>query len=304
MADTTPPPTPADRSLTAPLWAARILWTATGIVLALAVDRTEGMAASGALMAAWWTVVAGVLVALVVPGCLGLTLVRFAVPGSVPAAVLLVAATASDDAVSMALSAGGAVLVVAMSALVLWSGFGEAMVQGSAYGHERRLPLRPPVAHTVAIIASWCIWTTVATLAVAAAADDRPAAAAGLAAAGIGGGAVLVRSIHRFSRRWLVLVPAGLVVHDHVVLGETLMVPRQSVASARLAPAGTEALDLTGPAAGFAIEVAVRSAATVLLAADRLHPRGVAVHATSFLVAPSRPGRALRAAAAHRLPVG
>ena len=37
-------------------------------------------------------------------------------------------------------------------------------------------------------------------------------------------GAVLWRTYHRFALRWLVLVPAGVVVHDPVVLGETLMV--------------------------------------------------------------------------------
>ena len=77
-------------------------------------------------------------------------------------------------------------------------------------------------------------------------------------------GAVLWRTYHRFALRWLVLVPAGVVVHDPVVLGETLMVLRPAVAGARLAPADTGAADLTGPAAGFAIEVSVHEAATVL----------------------------------------
>jgi hypothetical protein len=75
------------------------------------------------------------------------------------------------------------------------------------------------------------------------------------------------------------------------------------VAGARLAPADTGAADLTGPAAGFAIEVSVHEAATVLFAADREHPRGRAIHATAFLVAPTRPGRALRALAEHRIAV-
>lgn len=303
MAETADAPV-AERTLAASLWGARALWAATGVAVAVALDRTEGLASTTALTAVWWAVVAGVLVALLVPGCLGLTLVRFAVPACVPSAALVVVSVASDSAASAAVGVAGTVLAAASSALVLWSGFGEAMAQGSAYGHERRLPLRPPVAHSMAIVASWCIWATVTTLAAVAAAAGRTVAAGALAAVALGGGAVLVRSVHRFSRRWLVLVPAGLVVHDHVVLGETLMVPRQSVAAARLAPAGTEALDLTGPAAGYAIEVAVRSPATVLLAADRRNPRGRAVHAQSFLVAPSRPGRALRAAAAHRLPVG
>ena len=63
------------------------------------------------------------------------------------------------------------------------------------------------------------------------------------------------RRWHKLSRRWFVLVPTGVVVHDHLVLAETLMMRRNEVVGLRLAPADTEALDLTGPAAGHAVEV-------------------------------------------------
>jgi hypothetical protein len=108
---------------------------------------------------------------------------------------------------------------------------------------------------------------------------------------------------HRLSRRWLVLVPAGLVVHDHMVLGETLMVQRPNVALARLALADTQAADLTGPAAGHAVEVTVREMVLAVLPSTRENPKGKALHVASFLVAPSRPGRALQAMAAAKLPV-
>jgi hypothetical protein len=95
-----------------------------------------------------------------------------------------------------------------------------------------------------------------------------------------------------------------VVVHDSLVLGETLMVHRPNVASARLAVAGTEAADLSGPAAGHAVEVAVREPVLALLPASAAHPTGRAIHMRAFLVAPTRPGRALRAMASSRLPVG
>ena len=98
-------------------------------------------------------------------------------------------------------------------------------------------------------------------------------------------------------------VPAGLVIHDHLVLAETAMFPQRSIGHLGLALAGTEAADLTGPAAGNAIEIGFTDLPTVVLAGTRAKPAGTALHVRSVLVAPSRPGRALTAAAT-RLPVG
>ena len=109
---------------------------------------------------------------------------------------------------------------------------------------------------------------------------------------------------HRLSRRWLVLVPAGLALHDPVVLGETLMLRRSEVAWIRLAPADTDAADLTGPATGHAIEVGTEALVTALLAPTRQQPHGRAIHLTAFLTSPTRPGRALMAAGRRHLPIG
>jgi hypothetical protein len=101
-----------------------------------------------------------------------------------------------------------------------------------------------------------------------------------------------------------VLGPIGVEIHDPLVLAETVMLRRQELAGIRLAPADTEAADLTGPATGHAVEISTHESTTVIHAATPKTPRGTAIHLRSCLVAPSRPGRALRAAAAKRLPVG
>jgi hypothetical protein len=99
-------------------------------------------------------------------------------------------------------------------------------------------------------------------------------------------------------------VPAGLALHDPVVLGETLMLRRSEIASIRLAPVDTNAADLTGPTTGNAIEVGAAVAVTALLAPTRQQSRGRAIHLTAFLASPTRPGRALLAARKRGLPVG
>ena len=100
------------------------------------------------------------------------------------------------------------------------------------------------------------------------------------------------------------VVPVGLVIHDQLVLAETLMLRRQEIAGVRLAPGDTQAADLTGPAAGHAVEISTVEPVTALFAATPKQPRGTAIHLTACLVSPTRPGLALSAAAARRLPVG
>jgi hypothetical protein len=101
-----------------------------------------------------------------------------------------------------------------------------------------------------------------------------------------------------------VVVPIGLVVHDELVLAETIMLRRQEVDFVRLAPSGTEAADLTGPASGHALEIHTTESVTVVFAGTPKQPRGKAIHLTVGLISPTRPGRALASIAARRIRVG
>ena len=120
----------------------------------------------------------------------------------------------------------------------------------------------------------------------------------------IAGVVLLTPRWHRLTLRWLVLVPAGLVVHDPVVLADTLMVRTANIAGIRLAPADTGAADLTGPASGYALEITTADTVSTVLAFTPRAPNGTAIHLTAMLVAPSRPGTALTLAARRDLPVG
>jgi hypothetical protein len=236
---------------------------------------------------------------MAIPATASLTATRIVVPASVVVGGACVAADPGVLAAWALLGLGAVAATVALSAET-----GQAFVQASAYGDEERFLLRPPLGLALAGSASWLLWSA------------SMAAGPLLLAAGLWlPGAVITalatvltvliaRSWHRLSRRWLVLVPAGLVLHDHVVLADTLMLRRQQVARLRLARADTDALDLTGPATGHAVEVETTAPVTALLRPSAGHPRGRAVHLTAYLASPSRPGRMLRAAAARRYQVG
>lgn len=283
------------------LWSLRVAWLALAAAGAVAVQaaadgRTGTAGTVGAI--AWWSAVGAVLVTLAVPAAAGLAVARMVTPLTVVVAVVVIVLDAP-------VAIGGAMLAlaVATTALVMSAEVGEAFAQGSAYGQELRFPLRPPAAMLPAVGLSWSMWATtvVAGTLLLAARQWVP----GVVVGAIGAAATwwVLRAMVLLCRRWLVLVPAGVVVHDAVVLAETLMVQRPNVRRLRLALADTEAADLTGPCGGHALEVTVGDMELAVLHVQPNHPKGGAIHVQSFLVAPSRPGRALRAMSDRNLPV-
>jgi hypothetical protein len=283
-------------------WVVRALWVgvlvAGGAAIDGAVDGRSGAVAATARWGGFAGWVIGVA-AMAIPAVTSLTATRAIVPLAVPAIVIAWVAGADDLAATVALAVAGLATVVACSGEL-----GRAFVQASAYGEEDRHLLRPPPAYLLASVITWLLW--------AAATLTGPLLLA--ARQWVPGGVVTALALalgwfgaprwHRLARRWFVIVPVGVVVHDQVALAETLMLRRQEVRALRLAPAGTAAADLTGPAAGHAIEIETAETVTAILAASRDHPTGHVIHLTACLVAPTRPGRALLAAGRRRLPVG
>ena len=124
---------------------------------------------------------------------------------------------------------------------------------------------------------------------------------------GVPPAAVAIRALHRLSRRWIVLVPAGFVLHDHLALAEPTLLQRSGLLWIRAAPVDTDALDLSQQARGLALEVMCREPHDVLPAGRGRSSGGRAVEVRSidaFLCSPVRPDVVLAAAAQRLLPVG
>lgn len=267
-----------------------------------ALDGALAGASSGrhdtvlALAGVGW--LAGVI-ALAVPAVVSLTAARTIVPAATPVATVtwIGGADATDGALFLAIA-------VMAGLVVLSAELGRVFVQASAYGDEERHVLRAPTAYLAAAVLAWCVVAAGAIAGGALLAASRWVVGAPVAAVALASGAWAWPRWHRLTRRWLVVVPVGVVVHDHLVLGETLMIRRQELRSLRLAPAGTEAADLTGPAAGHAIEILTHEPVTAIFASTPHEPRGRTIHLTGCLVAPTRPGRALRSVGDRRMPVG
>jgi hypothetical protein len=282
-------------------WIARGAWVLVAIVGGAAID---GALADRSDAVRWvagvgcWMLWGIVMAALALPAVRSLTIARVGAPLSLVVAV--VAAVAGAPALDLALLAVPAVVACAA---IFTADFGRVFVQASSYGDEERLLLRFPVAAGSAAVVMWVIWAPALLLGPILIAAKNPIGGGILTLLAAAGIVLLVPKWHRLSRRWLVLVPAGLVVHDPVVLADTLMVRTNQLAGMRLAPADTEAADLTGPASGFAIEVQASETVTTVFAFTPQEPNGRAIHMTGFLISPSRPGEALRTAAARGIPV-
>ncbi|MEY2958277.1 MAG: hypothetical protein RLZZ01_845 [Actinomycetota bacterium] len=281
-------------------WALRIAWLAVGLSVAAALDHLDdssGLDILRIVLAAGWIVGA---IATSFPAVRTLTIARVLVPAAVPVSATVWIGGAGANASALAV---GVSLVA--TALVASADFGRTSVQASAYGAEERHVLRPPTGYLAAAVVTWSLATATSTAAGVCLATGRMvwAGVCGAVAAGITTWSA--PRWHRLSRRWLVVVPAGLVVHDHLVLAETLMINRPDIAGIRLAPPGatssTTAADLTGPSTGHAIEITTHTPATAILAATPDRPGGRAIHLTAALVSPTRPGRALTGATRRRV---
>jgi hypothetical protein len=174
----------------------------------------------------------------------------------------------------------------------------DALVDGSSYGAERRFCLRTPTVLLAgpAPLASVVVAGSVAGAPLLLAAGQWVAGAV-VAAIAIVAVRVLVPAVHQLARRWIVLVPAGLVVHDPLVMTDAVLLPRRMIASLAPAPATVEgrATDLTGGAAGLALELRLKEPVTVV---PRWPRRAAApVHTDDLLFTPRRPGAVVSAMA-------
>jgi hypothetical protein len=279
------------------LLALRVVWLTLPVTAGPALED----ALAGPSESVRWTMATGLwagwgvgLLALLVPRIPSLTTLRLAAPAAVAASATAAVATGVQ-----AVDVLGLVATSLALALTLWPEVAEALVDGSSYGPERRLPVRvPPV-----LAAGPIPLATAITLAGIASGPLLLAAeqwVAGVVATvvGLALAALAVRSLHTVSQRFLVLVPGGVVVHDPMALVEPVLLPKASLAAVGPALAGTEATDLTLGALGLVLELRLRRRVELV----RRRSREV-VTTDAVLVSPTRPATFLAEAKERRLPV-
>lgn len=271
------------------LFALVVIVGGTVPLLANALDDIDGgtkVIASVSLWALW----AVLLASVAIPSSITLTALRLAAPAHT-AIVIVTAASGLDSGSAIAV-----VLTAATTSLAFMAETGSYFVQRSAYGDEQRFLLRCPTPMAVVQVLMWALWVSSAIVGALALVNRAWVAGGVLITVAAIGLVLLPQRFHRLSRRWLVKVPAGIVVHDHVLLAETAMFARGALAAVEVSSgaAGDDA-DLAGGGRAPGLRITLNDFDTVVLAASTDHPGGRAIHVRSFRIRPSRPGRALRA---------
>jgi hypothetical protein len=188
---------------------------------------------------------------------------------------------------------------VITTAVVLLPGVGRWCVNGPAYPNERRFLLAVPgplLLGPVELAWAATVGLPVIGLLMVASRVWVP----GLLVLLVAGAAVAVlgRALHGLSRRWVVFVPAGIVLHDPLAVVDPVLFRRAVIESIGPARAGTDALDLTQRALGLTLELSLSEKVPMVRTGTQTG------ESTRLIFTPTRPGSVLSEARARRLPVG
>jgi hypothetical protein len=277
-------------------WALRAGWAAIPFTVWPALGeslRHHSSAVHTACAVAAWTMWAAVLLATLVPHPIGLTVLRCAAPVVVAAAIYALT-TGRPTAIAAAFAIAWSVVVLVasyVSATATW------FVNGPAYANERRYPLAVPGALLLGPVE--VAWAATVGLPVAALLllSARAWVAGGVTAAlAVVTVPTLGVALHGLSRRWVVFVPAGLVLHDRMTLVDPVLFTRANIASLGPAPVDSDSLDLTQRAPGLALELQLKTKVEMERARPGRH-RGDVGSSARLLFTPSRAGAVLAEAA-------
>ncbi|MDQ3896938.1 MAG: hypothetical protein M3326_06780 [Actinomycetota bacterium] len=278
-------------------WLVRALWAAlpftAGPTLAAALDAASTPVRTVASIGLWLGWGVG-MVAAFVPHPIALTALRVVAPAAVLAAG---AAALADHPSALALAWATVACAWAFAPAV-----GAFCVNGPAYPNERRFLLRPPGPLLKGPLPlAWALTVACIGAGPLLLAAHRWIAGGLLLALGWPVALLLLKSLHNLSRRWIVFVPAGLVIHDPMVLFDPMLFRRQDVTALRSAPARNPAyLDLSQRAPGVGLEMDLGEPTVVTL----LRPgrrEGDPVDVSRIRFTPTRPGAVLQEARRRRI---
>ncbi len=284
-------------------WILRASWLvlpfAAGPALAAALDPRSAAVRTTASAGLWlgWALV---VVALLVPHPLSLTVVRVVAPAGL-AGVGLAALGGLAEPVPLVL---GVVATALAAALALLPETGTWLINGGAYGDERRHLLRPPRALLAGPIPlAWAVLVSAVAGGPLLLAAQRWVVGGLALAGGLPVTLVTARALHSLTLRWAVLVPAGLVLKDHLAVVDPVLLRRVDIEVLRPAPPGTDALDLTAGAPGLALEARLREAVPLMRVVPGRRP-GEPGRSAALRFTPTRPGTVLAEARSRRIRVG
>jgi len=285
------------------IWLLRVAWVTLPITAGPALSAglhhwSDGPRIVAAVLC--WTAWAAGLLATFAPRPVALTALR----AIAPAAVIVAAAIAIGGIASPLARVGAVTATLIAAALAAGGEIAIAAANAVAYGDERRYPLRtPPALFLGPLPAARLLAVGGAVAGPLLLADGRVLWGAIALVLGVPVAALAARALHGLSRRWLVLVPAGVVVVDPMALADNVLFPREHVRALRAfntdEPPG-DALDLRLGATLGSVLLRFDEPAE-LTRAVRARRGGDTVDAPGLVIAVSRRKEALVDAAKRRV---
>jgi hypothetical protein len=274
------------------LWLARGAWVVLPVTAGDAIDdairdwhSAPRVVAADLLFTAWTLG----LISLFTPRPRSFTVLRITAPA------LACSTTAAAIAVQRPLAVMAALHAMVVVGVALSASVADVCIDGASYGNERRHPLRLPPQFAGFVVPA----TVIIVLAGIATgplllADEQWLVGAMATAAGLPLAFAGARSLIALERRFVVLVPAGLVVSDSLTLCDPVLFPREHVVrlgttndpSRGIPDARPGILDLR-LGAGGAIELVADEPAPIPCRAGRRDTK--TVEAARVLCAPLRP---------------
>jgi hypothetical protein len=215
------------------LWVTRAIWmllpVTVGAVMndALASwDRAPMIVAVILLYSAWMVA----LLALLLPRPLSFTVLRCLAPSAVVVTLMAARSTGAMSGTTAALH------VTIAAVLALSASLAMRCAQAATYGNEQRFPLRVPPAFCIIL----CAIVPLIGIGIAAGplllAEQRWTVGMIALVAGWTLAALAGRSLHSLDRRYIVFVPAGLVVADPLTLIDPVLLARHRITALHRAP--------------------------------------------------------------------
>ena len=243
-----------------------------------------------------WILWSVVLLISLIPSASLLTLYRVIVPISVVAAIWgSITAEMNTSSILLLFCSAICLSISLLPSIGFW------FINGSAYGDEVRIPLRAPGPLLLGPVPlAWIVVASNLIFSIILLSSQNYVSGFIVLATGSGLSYFSCRSLSALSQRWLVFVPAGIVLHDNMVLADPFLIRKSMIKEISPALASTNGLDLTMSSIGMSLEVELHEPAELSLQMNPLAPPEVNV-VTSFLVSPSMLSTALEEASARNI---
>lgn len=224
-----------------------------------------------------------IFISTIVPSTLSLTLTR--VFGPLFLTIAIYASSANPGSILQL--ANGSLFIILLGSIYS-SKYSHIMINGSAYGSETRFLLKTPIAFLLLLALPVYALVIISSITAILTTKYHQSIGLILLPATVAVWPFIVRFMNNLSRRWLVFVPAGLVLHDYLTIKTPVLMKKNNIDTITTY-SQQDALDLTAGTSGYSSLIELKNSTNF-----ELHRDSNETSTNAIRVAPSLPGALLK----------